>query len=94
MSRNGDRIVFAQSRPDGGYLLATRLLDEDEVTVLEGTEDATYPFFSPDGASIGFFADGQLSRISVLGGRAVPLAPVDTREAAVGVMTGTSWRRA
>jgi len=35
---------------------------------MEGTEDAAYPFWSPDGRSIGFFAEGKLKRMEVAGG--------------------------
>jgi Tol biopolymer transport system component len=37
---------------------------------LDGTEDATLPFWSPDAEAIGFFADGKLKRIPVSGGEA------------------------
>jgi serine/threonine-protein kinase len=35
---------------------------------LEQTEGANYPFWSPDGASIGFFAGGNLKKVSVATG--------------------------
>ena len=38
-------------------------------TGLQGTEGASYPFWSPDGRSIGFFADGKLKIIDVASGR-------------------------
>jgi serine/threonine protein kinase len=38
-------------------------------TVLAGTEGATYPFWAPNGRSIGFFADGKLKTIDVAAGR-------------------------
>jgi Tol biopolymer transport system component len=37
--------------------------------VLPGTEGATYPFWSPDGRSLGFFADGKLKTVDVTAGR-------------------------
>ena len=37
--------------------------------VLPGTEGASYPFWSPDGRSLGFFAEGKLKTIDVGGGR-------------------------
>jgi Tol biopolymer transport system component len=40
---------------------------------IAGTEGATAPFFSPDGQWIGFFAAGELKKISVQGGAAVTL---------------------
>jgi serine/threonine-protein kinase len=42
--------------------------------VLDGTEGAAAPFFSPDGRSIGFFADDKLKRIPVDGGTAIALS--------------------
>jgi Tol biopolymer transport system component len=36
---------------------------------IEGTQGATYPFWSPDGRSIGFFADGKLKKVEVSGGQ-------------------------
>ncbi|HST09218.1 MAG TPA: protein kinase [Terriglobales bacterium] len=38
-------------------------------TVLQGTEGATYPFWSPDGRALGFFAQGKLKTIDVSSGR-------------------------
>jgi Tol biopolymer transport system component len=36
---------------------------------LSGTEGASYPFWSPDSKSIGFFAGGQLKRLDIGGGQ-------------------------
>jgi Tol biopolymer transport system component len=36
---------------------------------LDRTEGASYPFWSPDGKFIGFFADGKLKKVDVSGGR-------------------------
>ena len=38
-------------------------------TVVSGTEGAFYPFWAPNGRSIGFFADGKLKTIDVASGR-------------------------
>lgn len=53
--------------------LSTRKLDQLEAAPLAGTEGAAYPFFSPDGRWIAFFASGKLKKISVTGGTAVSL---------------------
>jgi serine/threonine protein kinase/Tol biopolymer transport system component len=37
---------------------------------LDDTEGASYPFWSPDGRSLGFFADGKLKKLELSGGRA------------------------
>jgi len=42
--------------------------------VLAGTEGASFPFWSPDGRSIGFFAGNKLKRIDVAGGAPIVLA--------------------
>ncbi len=39
-----------------------------------GTENANFPFWSPDGKSLGFFADGKLKRVDIAGGPAQTLA--------------------
>ncbi len=36
---------------------------------LAGTQEASYPFWSPDGKFIGFFADGKLKKVDVAGGQ-------------------------
>ena len=35
---------------------------------MPGTDDATYPFWSPDSRYIGFFAQGKLKKIAASGG--------------------------
>lgn len=35
---------------------------------LPGTEGANFPFWSPDGRSLGFFADGKLKKVDLVGG--------------------------
>jgi Tol biopolymer transport system component len=39
-----------------------------QATSLANTEGATYPFWSPDGRSLGFFADGKLKKLELSGG--------------------------
>jgi eukaryotic-like serine/threonine-protein kinase len=36
---------------------------------LDGTQGASYPFWSPDGRSIGFFSDGKLKKVDESGGQ-------------------------
>jgi serine/threonine-protein kinase len=73
ISPDGRRLVFAARGPDGRQQLATRLLDQAQPTLLPGTEGGSDPFFSPDGQWIGFFAGGELKKISVQGGSPVTL---------------------
>jgi len=80
---DGGRIVYPV-RSEGKHMLASRLLDKPNATVIAGTEDATDPFFSPDSRSLGFFADGKLKRVALDGGAAVVLAEASNPR-------GASW---
>jgi len=62
-------VIYASRRGRGtGWQLYLRPMDQMEARPLDGTEDATTPFFSPDGKWIGFFGGGKLRKISVQGG--------------------------
>jgi DNA-binding winged helix-turn-helix (wHTH) protein/Tol biopolymer transport system component len=52
----------------GACALYVRALDRLEAARVPGTEGASFPFFSPDGRWIGFFADGKLKKIAASGG--------------------------
>jgi Tol biopolymer transport system component len=73
VSPDGRRIVFVAGSPDGKYLLWVRSLDTLTGQALAGTEGASAPFWSPDGATLGFFAGGKLKKIDVSGGPATTL---------------------
>jgi eukaryotic-like serine/threonine-protein kinase len=66
LSADGARLVFAVER-DGQRELWVRALDAPTPMPLAGTAGASEPFWSPDGQSIGFFADSKLKRIDVDG---------------------------
>jgi len=51
-------------------------MNQFEVRPIPGTEDASAPFFSPDGQSVGFFAKDKLKIVSLLGGE--PITVCDT----------------
>jgi serine/threonine protein kinase/Tol biopolymer transport system component len=59
---------------DGRYALYRRDLAAPRITRIEGTEDGTAPFFSPDGAWLGFIANGKLMKVPTAGGRPFALA--------------------
>ena len=67
LSSDGPTLAFV-ARKDGRTQLYIRRVDEFEAKVLPGTDDATSPFFSPDGRSIGFFVIEGIKRVSVEGG--------------------------
>ena len=67
---------IAQDDASGVSHLWVRALDEGNARVVEGTEGAGKPFWSPDSQAIGFFAAGSLKRVGVSGGPVQTLAPV------------------
>ena len=86
LSPDGRTLVLAGTAEQGQQQLWLRRLDGDKTTPLAGTTGASYPFWSPDGRYIGFFADRKLKKIPVGGGVAQSLCEaVDAR--------GGSWSR-
>ena len=74
LSPDGRTLVYAANL--GGDRLYRRDLDELEAEPIAATEGARGPFFSPDGASLGFIATaGDLRKLPLDGGLPVPLAP-------------------
>jgi Tol biopolymer transport system component len=89
ISPDGTRLAFPVRNADGSQQLATRLLSQAKATLLPGTLNAAEPFFSPDGQSIGFFAEGKLKSISVQGGAPVTLANAPAQRGAAWMSDGT-----
>jgi len=85
ISPNGRRVVFVASG-DGPPRLWLRSLDVDMPQPLPGTEDASFPFWSPDSRSVAFFAGGKLKRVDLGGGPPQVLAEAPTGR-------GGSWNR-
>jgi eukaryotic-like serine/threonine-protein kinase len=67
LSGDGSRLAYVAADPQGRVLLWVRKLDSPKGLPLEGTAGVEYPFWSADGHSIGFFADGKLKRIEADG---------------------------
>jgi Tol biopolymer transport system component len=68
VSPDGTRIAFTTTAASGKTQLWLRDLDDVVPRPLPGTEGAAWPFWSPGGRSLGFFAGGKLKRIEVAGG--------------------------
>jgi len=67
LSPDGTRLAYVVRRGDIKHL-CLRALEEFDAKTIQGTEDAETPFFSPGGNWIGFFAQGKLKKVSLLGG--------------------------
>ena len=61
--------IVAYSSPANNYVLWTHEVGGRQTSSLAGTQGASYPFWSPDGKFIGFFADGKLKKVGVSEGR-------------------------
>jgi serine/threonine protein kinase len=85
LSPDGRRLTFVATS-DGTPRLWLRPLDSVTGQPLPGTDGASYPFWSPDSQSIGFFAEGKLKRIDIGGGPPQPLADAPSAR-------GGTWSR-
>jgi Tol biopolymer transport system component len=68
LSPDGRQLAFTAAPLEGRSKLWVRPLRSLTPRALPDTEDAAFPFWAPDGQSIGFFAQGSLKRIAVSGG--------------------------
>jgi len=67
VSPDGSKVVFASADTLGTTALWVRRFDSLTSTRLPGTEGASYPFWSPDGRQVAFFAGGMLKRAGTEG---------------------------
>ena len=67
VSPDGRRVVL-RGIGEGKVLLWVRALDSLTTHALAGTEEAIFPFWSPDSRFIGFFSGGKLKKIEATGG--------------------------
>jgi eukaryotic-like serine/threonine-protein kinase len=61
--------MVAYSKQANNYVLWTFEIGGYRTNSLSGTQGASYPFWSPDGKFIGFFADGKLKKVDVAAGK-------------------------
>ncbi|MGB7495598.1 MAG: protein kinase [Candidatus Acidiferrum sp.] len=75
MGPDGHTVAVAarQEGPKKGLIWLYEIGSEDARS-LAGTEGANFPFWSPDGKALGFFADGKLKRIDLPNGPVQVLA--------------------
>ncbi len=86
LSPDGRRLAFVAAARGSLSQVWIRSLDAVEAKPLAGTEGASYPFWSPDSRSIGFFAGGKLNRIDTAGGAPQPLGDAPSGR-------GGTWNR-
>jgi Tol biopolymer transport system component len=87
VSPDGRYLTFSAVGPEGKRMLWLRPLDALHATVIQGSEGASAPFWSPDSQSIAFFGGKNLKKVKITGG-----APEDIcqAEASPG---GGSWNK-
>jgi len=84
LSPDGKNLALVLVR-DNTQMLYVRKIDRDELVEMPGTENALTPFFSPDGAWIGFFADDKLKKVPTGGGTPMTLCDAN------GSNRGATW---
>ncbi len=75
LSRDGKMLVFVSPEESSALpMLYVQRVGSSSVMLLPGTQGASYPFLSPDGAYVGFFANGKLQKMAISGGTPQVLA--------------------
>jgi serine/threonine protein kinase/Tol biopolymer transport system component len=69
ISPDGRRIAFSAIDERDKRMLWVHPLDGGASQRIEGTEGGLYPFWSPDGQQLGFFADNRLKGVDLASGR-------------------------
>lgn len=86
ISPNGKMIAFVATDSSGKNHLWVRPINSPIPILLQGTENAYYPFWSYDSKMIAYFADGKLKKIDANGGPSFSLC-----DAAAG--RGGTWNK-
>jgi eukaryotic-like serine/threonine-protein kinase len=85
LSANGKMLAFVSPDEKTAVpMLHVQRVGTATAAVVPGTEGASYPFWSPDGIYVAFFANGRLQKVAVAGGSPQVLASVSSAR-------GGSW---
>jgi eukaryotic-like serine/threonine-protein kinase len=69
LSHDGTMLAFVSPEESSALpMLYIQHVGSPNVTPLPGTQGANYPFWSPDGTYIAFFANGKLLKMAIAGG--------------------------
>ena len=82
---DGSAIIISLKTTEGTFLFIRRL-DSNQLIRMEGTDDGSGPFWSPDSQHVAFFANSKLKRLPVVGGSATVLCDAPASR-------GGSWGR-
>ncbi len=91
ISPDGRQVVFRVATSTGAPALWLRPLDSLDARPIPGTDRGDFPFWSPDGRSLAYFAAGRLERVDVGGGAPIVLCDASDTDTA---MTGGAWNKA
>jgi eukaryotic-like serine/threonine-protein kinase len=86
LSPDGRQIAIVGTDTSGRTQIYVRAHDSANWRVVEGTDEAAMPFWSPDGQALGYFGGGWLRTVPAAGGTPQRLAPVS-------VPRGGSWNQ-
>jgi len=85
VSPDGEDLAFTVIDSNGKAHVWMRSIRSFSARKLQGTEDGLFPFWSPDSKYIGFFANGQMKKVSVESGASISIC-----EVGIGT-TGGTW---
>ena len=86
VSPDGSQLAFTAKGEDGLDRLYSRSLDSSTSEPIGGTDGAQQPFWSPDGRSVGFFAQGKLKRVEIGAGAPQTICSIPD-------LRGATWNR-
>jgi len=75
-SPDGSRIAYVGTDSSGTRQLFVRSLDRVDPVPVAGTVQGDRPFFSPDGAWLGFVQEGKIRKVALAGGAVVTICDV------------------
>jgi Tol biopolymer transport system component len=91
LSPDGRSLAFSAVR-GGQRQIYLRQLSELAATPIAGTDGGSVPFFSPDGQSLGYWASGELRKVSIGGGVPVTVSKIPNLSQVVGASWGSDGR--